>query len=145
MYFYTGVSLVDITATGIIRHTVADETQRNQQRNWETVLQCIGIKAQPQLIEGPYCKTVLIDQTTNAFPEMYHGEQRCWIFSFAVEHEDVFLINNDPVAGLDQAFARVPIICGLEETARFMLPIFYPFGAIKNICFMKGRINLNTI
>ena len=144
MYFYTGVTLVDITATGVIRHTTADEIQRNQQRNWETVLQCIGIKAQPQLIEGPYCKTVVIDETT-VFPEMYHGEQRCWIFSFGVDHEDVFQTKDDPVAGLDQAFTKVPIICGLEETARFMLPIFYPYGAIKNICFMKGRINLNTI
>lgn len=144
MYFYTGVTLVDITATGVIRHTTANEIQRNQQRNWETVLQCIGIKAQPQLLEGPYSSTYLIDETTH-FPEIYFGEQRCWFFSFAVEHEDVFLIDNDPVAALDQAFARVPIICGLEETARFMLPIFYPFGAIKNIYFMKGRINLNTV
>jgi hypothetical protein len=144
MYFYTGVTLVDITATGVVRHTTTNELERNQQRNWETVLQCIGIKAQPQLIDGPYHKTFLIDETTN-FPEIYFGEQRCWIFSFGVEHEDVFQIDNDPVAGLDQAFAKVPIICGLEETARFMLPIFYPYGSIKNIYFMKGRINLNTI
>jgi hypothetical protein len=144
MYFYTGITLVDITATGVIRHTPNTETERNQQRNWETVLQCIGIKAQPLLIEGPYCKTVLIDETT-VFPDMYHGEQQVWFFSFGVEHEDVFLLDNDPVTGLDQAFVKVPVICGLEETARFMLPIFYPYGAIKNICFIKGRINLNTI
>jgi len=144
MYFYTGVTLVDITATGVIRYSSANELQRNQQRNWETVLQCIGLKAQPQLIEGPYCKTVIIDETT-VFPEIYYGEHRCWIFSFGVEYEDAFLVDNDPVTGLDEAFSKVPIICGLEETARFMLPIFYPYGAIKNICFMKGRINLNII
>jgi hypothetical protein len=144
MHFYTGVTLVDITATGVIRHTVADELQRNQQRNWETVLQCIGIAAQPQLIDGPYCTTLLIDETTH-FPDIYFGEQKSWIFSFGVEHEDVFLINNDPVAKLDQAFSRVPVICGLQETAKFMLPIFYPYGSIKNIYFMKGRINLNIV
>lgn len=144
MYFYTGVTLVDITATGVIRHTTDNELKRNQQRNWETVLQCIGIKAQPQLIEGPYCKTVIVDET-NIFPDIYFGEQRVWFFSFGVEYEDVFLHNNDPVGALDEAFAKVPIICGLEETARFMLPIFYPYGAIKNICFMKGRIDLNIV
>jgi hypothetical protein len=144
MYFYTGVTLVDITATGVIRHTTADELERNQQRNWETVLQCIGIKAQPQLIEGPYCKTVVIDETA-IFPNIYFGEQRVWFFSFGVEHEDVFLVRDDPVGALDDAFSKVPIICGLNETARFMLPIFYPYGAIKNVCFMRGRINLNTI
>jgi hypothetical protein len=144
MYFYTGVTLVDITATGVIRHTNDSEIKRNQQRNWETVLQCIGIKAQPQLIEGPYRKSVLVDETT-IFPEIYFGEQQVWFFSFGVEHEDVFLANDDPVGALDETFSKVPIICGLEETARFMLPIFYPYGAIKNICFMKGRINLNIV
>jgi hypothetical protein len=103
MYFYTGVTLVDITATGVIRHTTADETRRNQQRNWETVLQCIGIKAQPQLIEGPYCKTVVIDETT-ILPEIYFGEQRVWFFSFGVEYEDVFLVGDDPVGALDISY-----------------------------------------
>jgi len=144
MYFYTGVTLVDITATGVIRQTSTNEVQRNQQRNWETVLQCISIKAQPHVVDGPYIRRFLIDDNT-PFPDIYFGEHLCWIFSFGVEHADAFLIDNDPVAALDQAFARVPIICGLEETARFMLPIFYPYGSIKNICFMKGRINLNTV
>jgi hypothetical protein len=144
MYFYTGVTLVDITATGVIRHTPDNEVKRNQQRNWETVLQCIGIKAQPQLLDGPYCKTVVVDETT-IFPDIYFGEQQVWFFSFGVEHEDAFLFNEDPVGALDEAFSQVPIICGLEETARFILPIFYPYGAIKNICFMKGRINLNIV
>lgn len=144
MKFYTGVTLVDITATGVIRSTSDNELQRNQQRNWETVLQCIGIKAQPQLIEGPYRKTVLIDETT-IFPDIYFGQQEVWFFSFGVEYEDVFMHNDDPVGVLDEAFSQVPIICGLEETARFILPIFYPYGSIKNICFMKGRMDLNII
>jgi hypothetical protein len=144
MYFYTGVTLVDITATGVIRQNSQNEISRNQQRNWETVLQCIGIKAQPQHIDGPYVQELEVDETSY-FPEIYFGKQRCWIFSFGVEHEDVFLVDTDPVGALDQAFAKVPIICGLEETARFMLPIFYPYGSIKNICFMKGRINLNIV
>jgi hypothetical protein len=145
MYFYTGITLVDITATGVIRHTAANELQRNQQRNWETVLQCIGIKAQPQHIDGPYIVEDTEVDSTSHFPEIYYGKQRCWVFSFGVEYEDVFLKDADPVGALDDAFTQVPIICGLEETARFMLPIFYPYGAIKNIYFIKGRINLNTV
>ena len=145
MYFYTGVTLVDITATGVIRHSVDNELKRNQQRNWETVLQCIGIKAQPQHIYVPYIVENIEVDSTSLFPEIYHGKQRCWVFSFGVEYEDVFLKDNDSVGALDDAFAQVPIICGLEETARFMLPIFYPYGSIKNIYFIKGRINLNTV
>ena len=145
MYFYTGVTLVDITATGVIRHSADNELKRNQQRNWETVLQCIGIKAQPQHIDGPYVVEDIEVDATSHFPEIYYGRQRCWVFSFSVEHEDVFLKDADPVGALDEAFSKVPIICGLEETARFMLPIFYPYGSIKNIYFIKGRINLNTV
>lgn len=145
MYFYTGITLVDITATGVIRHTVENEIKRNQQRNWETVLQCISIKAQPQHIDGPYVMQNIEIDSTSLFPEIYYGKQKCWVFSFGVEYEDVFLKNSDPVGGLDEVFSQVPIICGLEETARFMLPIFYPYGSIKNIYFIKGRINLNTV
>jgi hypothetical protein len=144
MRFFTAVTLVDITATGVTRHRTEQELERNQQRNWETVLQCIGLRAQPQLIEGPICREYLIDETTN-FGEMYYGLQKCWLFTFGVESDDVYLVDEDPVGGLDKDFAQVPIICGLEETARFILPIFYPYGAIKNIYFMDGRIRLNTI
>ena len=144
MKFFTGVTLVDITATGITRYRPEQELERNQQRNWETVLQVIGLRAQPQLIEGPICREFTIDEST-AFGEMYYGKQKCWIWCFGVDSEDVFLHNEDPVGGLDKDFAQVPIVCGLEETARFMLPIFYPYGAIRNIYFINDRISLNTI
>ncbi len=42
-----GISLVDITATGVTR---GEGKQRNQQRNWETVLQTIGILTQPTVL-----------------------------------------------------------------------------------------------
>jgi hypothetical protein len=144
MKFFTGVTLVDITATGVTRHRVEQELERDQQRNWETVLQVIGLRAQPQFIEGPVCREYEID-SSSGFGEMYHGVQKVWIFCFGVESEDVFLYNDDPVGGLDKDFAQVPVVCGLTETARFMLPIFYPYGAIKNIYIKTGRIYLNTI
>ncbi len=142
MYFYTCATLVDITATGVIRHTSDTELQRNQQRNWETVLQCIGLKAQPQCIEGPVTQQLMIDNHS-VFGEIFFGtKQSVWIFSFGIESPDVFLLDNDPVGHLDKDFAQVPVICGLQETARFILPIFYPYGSIKNICFMAGRMTI---
>ncbi len=139
MHFYTCLTLVDITATGVIRHSADKELERNQQRNWETVLQCIGLRAQPQLVELPISKNCEIDE--HLFGEyFYNTKQKVWIFSFGIEPADVFLLDDDPVGQLEKDFAQVPIICGLEETARFMLPIFYPYGAIKNIHFINGRI-----
>lgn len=142
MNFYTCVTLVDITNTGVIRHSPEEELRRNQQRNWETVLQCIGLRAQPQLIEGPYCKELDIDNN-DIFGDFFHAtKQKVWLFSFGVEPADVFLVDTDPVGQLDKDFAQVPIICGLTETAKFILPIFYPYGSIKNICFMAGRLSI---
>lgn len=142
MQFYTCVTLVDITATGIIRNNPNHELERNQQRNWETVLQCIGLKAQPQVIEGPMSRELDIDHS-NIFGEMFYGtKQKVWLFSFGTESQDVFLLNDDPVGQLDKIFEQVPIICGLTETAKFILPIFYPYGAIKNICFMDYHFSI---
>ena len=65
--------------------------------------------------------------------------------TYRITCKDGFLDNNDPVGGLDKDFAQVPVVCGLAETAKFILPIFYPYGAIKNIYFIEGSTNLNTI
>ena len=58
-------------------------------------------------------------------------------WTFGVEHEDIFGTYDDPTAGLQRDFEQIPIISGLNKTARFMLPIFYPHGAIKNIYFKQ--------
>ena len=44
---FIGYTLIDITPTGVTRDLGDKELERNQQRNWETVLQCIGIRNTP--------------------------------------------------------------------------------------------------
>jgi hypothetical protein len=45
---------------------------------------------------------------------------------------------------LEQDFEQTPIVLGLEETARFMLPIFHSYGTLKNIYFIqKESLNIN--
>ena len=144
LQFYTGYTLVDITATGVTRFRPEQEFERNQQRNWETVLQAIGLRTQPLMIQGP----VTTESNVNdgwQFGEYYQGEHKIWAWTFAVEHTDVFLMEDDPLGALVKDFEQIPIIQGLNETARFMLPIFYPHGAIKNIYFKRLAIDLNNI
>ena len=50
---FTIITLVDITRTGITRNYAGEEHLRDQQRNWETVLQVLGIRAQPTVTDGP--------------------------------------------------------------------------------------------
>ena len=135
LHFFQGYTLVDITATGVIRGD-NDSTERNQQRNWETVLQCMGLRAQPQHIQPPAIAT-FEDITIAEFGDFYTGTQKIWAWSWAVEQEGIYDLGNDPLAGLLKDFEQVPIVTGLEETARFMLPIFYPYGTIKNIYFTQ--------
>ena len=135
LQLFYGYSLVDITATGVIRGTDPDAVDRNQQRNWETVLQCIGLRTQPHNISVPIRTSVDLDLME--FGDFYTGTQTVWAWSWTVEVTGVYDLSNRPLGGLIKDFEQVPIICGLEETARFMLPIFYPHGAIKNIYFKQ--------
>jgi hypothetical protein len=131
LQLYIGYSLVDITATGVTRGQ--DSLERNQQRNWETVLQCIGLRAQPhniQLPEENFCENMKVFQ----FGDFYNDRpQKFWSWVWSIESQEVYDLPNRPLGGLLQDLEQVPIITGLTETARFMLPIFYPYGAIKNI------------
>jgi hypothetical protein len=58
-----------------------------------------------------------------------------------VEQTGVYDVNERELTGLQADFEQVPVVVGLEETARFMLPIFYPYGTIKNIYFRSVQTN----
>jgi len=134
IHLYQGFSLIDITATGVIRRQDADAVDRNQQRNWETVVQCMGLRTQPHNIQVPSCIDTELDQLE--FGDFYSGVQRVWTWSWTVESSGVYDIDR-PLSGLLQDFEQVPVVTGLTETARFMLPIFYPYGSIKNVYFKE--------
>ena len=134
LQFFRGFSLVDITATGVTRGD-SDSIERNQQRNWETVLQCIGLRTQPLHIQPPVTIDFHLDRAE--FGDFYTGEQTVWAWAWAVESTGIYDLPNSPMGGLLKDFEQVPIVTGLTETARFMLPIFYPYGAIKNIYFKQ--------
>lgn len=143
LHFYTLATLVDITATGQTRYSPDKEKERNQQRNWETVLQVCGIRAQPISIYGPRCIEYDLDKLQ--FGDMYKGLHKVWVACIGVEHEGIYEKDGNKVGHLETDFEQVPIINGLDETAKFMLPIFYPHGAIKNIYFIDEFINVNNI
>jgi hypothetical protein len=72
---------------------------RNQQRNYETLLQIFGLRTQPQEISQP---------------QLING---LWQFSFVSESEGVFDMHNnpDPLAGLLVDCEGVPMVTGLGE------------------------------
>jgi hypothetical protein len=125
------LTLIDITNTDVKR---GESKERDQQRNWETVLQVLGLKTQPIILEGP---VVLDDVRPGVFGEFYEDKHRIWAFSFTSDTE---VYNLEQLA---QDFEQVPIILGLDETARFMLPIFHSYGTLKNVhFFLANTLNI---
>jgi hypothetical protein len=76
---------------------------RNQQRNWETIMQLIGLYTQPVRVSLVRMK-----------------DQR-WQFEFDTEFDDVFAVNDDPVGRLLQACDGVPIINYVEQQLTTLL------------------------
>ena len=128
------ITLVDITATGVTRNIEGRELERNQQRNFETVLQVLGLRTQPHIVRYPTVHEVDAEDPTIWFGDFYDGKpQRLWSFFFTADQITSYHTEQGELEGLRQDFAEVPVITGLSETAKFMLPIFYPYGTIKNI------------
>jgi hypothetical protein len=117
------LTLFDITKTGIgrrqaatIEDTVKYNKARSQQINFETVLQIISMRCQPEQITDP--------QKTEIIPtEQYWGYLYCnakqkipqWEFRFVVEQKEVFFNGIHELGNLYSDADGVPMIIKLEE------------------------------
>ena len=135
IYRHRGYTLIDITKTDVTKFTPELERMRNKQRNWETVVQILGLRTQIMSINQ--LKTETKDLSQHQFGRDYQDKQRVWTFEFEVEFENLYLNDQDPYAILKKDFAQSPIILGLDETAKPPMPLFYTDGACKNIYFIS--------
>lgn len=123
-------TLFDLTPTGIkshyrqIKFPISDATgkvlenltdwhiARNQQRNWETILQVVSLRIQPINISLP------VNFITNlgSIDPTVSGTERIWSFAFDSEVPDAFTGDNDPVGILKTDVESVPLITKLTET-----------------------------
>jgi hypothetical protein len=98
---------------------------RNQQRNYETLLQIFGLRTQPQEITQP---------------QLING---MWQFSFVSESEGVFDMHNnpDPLAGLLVDCEGVPMVTGLGESPD-ITTVLITQGNQQNIWFTSINTSL---
>lgn len=129
---YSCQTLFDITATGITGHYKAAtrlstdqwNRARNQQRNWETLVQIISLRTQ------------VFDLTQ---PELVADR---WQFSFEVETPSVFGAVDDPTAVLRLDADGVPMLNNLDNT--HVLPnCLIASGPDQNIWFEQQPINIS--
>jgi hypothetical protein len=127
--FYTCVTLIDITKTDAVRHwnPSMDESEsdynlrRNQQRNYQTMLQLISLRSQPVYLSDPV-KFINRDLTDLGFGTTFTTETT-WAFSFGYEQVDLFLTDSHPFGALLSDMNNVPIILNLMETADITSPM----------------------
>jgi hypothetical protein len=139
IYRHRGYTLIDITKTDVTKFTPELERMRNKQRNWETVVQILGLRTQIMSIKQ--LKTETKDLSQHVFGSDYQDKQRVWTFEFEVEFKDLYLNDQDPYGILKKDFAQSPIILGLDETATPPVALFYTDGPSKNIYFISTPNN----
>jgi hypothetical protein len=128
---WIGMSLIDITATGITR---GESDGRNQQRNWESLVQALSLKTQIEIVIYPEKVENFDISLSKVFGNFYGTIQTIWAFGFYSERN----VYNEDL--LETDCDSIPIILGLEETARFMLPLIHTRGTLKNLYFMRAPI-----
>lgn len=114
---YCLYTLADITATGQLRSS--NSLERNQQQNFDTVLQTIG------LCGNVYYKTPPKKVSADIFGS---SSDNCWYFEWSMEIEGLFEEGGDPIKKLKDIFEYVPYIPDLTETVKF-----------EQACFKIGR------
>jgi hypothetical protein len=140
----TCYTLFDITPTGVVnRHRpVEDEDmaswlyKRNTQCNFDTVLQAISLRSQPELVRKPEKIQIRFDDVEFGFLFQQQDDEvyDCWSFDFDIQHPSVF---NDGVSELGALYSdcdTVPMIkCGTEWCK---LPAFLDTSSeLRNIYF----------
>jgi hypothetical protein len=126
-------TLVDITQTNNIDSD--NSKSRNQQRNWETVIQVIGLRSQPTLLSSPTAD--LLDLSYFRFGTEYTGMQKVWTFKFGTEQDGVYSNDVSPFGLLENDFVKVPIIIGLDESVPMSWNTFKVVGPQRNIYFQS--------
>lgn len=143
-------TLIDITQTDVVQRYKQDSNTftdnsgkqitneqefdyaRNQQRNYETLLQVIGLRAQPIYTETP--KIILNTPLDDYSFGTEYNNATVWEFTFGVEHHNVF-VNETPFGALDCDINKVPVISNLNETIEQAISIFTITNEHRNVYF----------
>lgn len=127
-YRITCYTLFDITNTGVINRTrpgedIDPETwkyKRNVQCNFDTVLQAISLRSQPDVVRIPEQKKIKFSEFTNfgfLFEQEGEEEYNCWSFDFEIHHPSVFDNGVSELGALYEDCNGVPMIkVGTEWT-----------------------------
>jgi len=118
MYRIRCNTLFDITQTGVMNRSKTSEIdvatwvhKRNTQCNFDTILQVISLRSQPDIIKVPI-KVEMTIEDYDKFGFLYDKEEPSfyWRFEFEVQHASVFDSSLLPLGELYKDCSGVPMI-----------------------------------
>jgi hypothetical protein len=139
-------TLFDITQTGVLNRArpASEENvaqwiyKRNTQCNFDTILQVVSLRSQPEEITKPEKIEIRFDDFENfgfLFAQVENETYPCWKFSFAIQHPSVFDDGINELGALYRDCDGVPMI--LCDTEWSKLPAFLDVSPeLKNIYFV---------
>ena len=148
-YTITCYTLFDITPTGVMNRSrpVTDEDlipwlyKRNTQCNFDTVLQAISLRSQPEIIRMPEKTQIRFDEFTDfgfLFEQQEDELYNCWSFDFQIQHASVFNDGANDLGALYSDCDTVPMI--KTDTVWDKLPAFLDTSVeLKNIYFKVAK------
>ena len=135
-------TLFDITQTGVLNRSKPqgnDMTnwlmRRNTQCNFDTIVQAVSLRSQPENISIPTSTKIKFDEFENFGFLLENDEQViCWTFDFEIQHPSVFNDGNSELGSLYSDCDSVPMI--KTKTAWDKLPSFLDSSdELRNIYF----------
>jgi len=136
-------TLFDITQTGVVNRSRPESTddlevwlhKRNTQCNFDTVVQAISLRGQPEDITVPTKSLIKFEDSDN-FGFLLENEESipCWTFDFTIQHASVFNNGITELGSLYSDCNSVPMI--KTNTAWDKLPAFLDSSdELRNIYF----------
>lgn len=128
---YRLVTLIDITATGQYRFDPLRQKEQNQQQNFDTILQTLGLRGNTYFDVKP--KVIEVNGKSLGFN--MNKPVKTWQFEWRMEIDDIFTAKGDPVYWLKRDFNHIPIIPNLDEMIVLKRPMLVTEGEDTNIIF----------
>ena len=123
-------TLVDITQTGQTKFKSHDRLLINQQANWNTFLQVLSMRINPNFDEPPLVSTRKIEAEEFGNEHKLDKEYKVWEFKFQTERDGALTPSM-----LKEDFDLIPVINELEESIINNSDAFRTNGSAQNIVF----------
>lgn len=135
-------TLIDITATKVVRPNQGTQLQYDQQKNFTTLMQCIELRCIVTYDNFPVLEE--IDIKDLGFGSSFKGKHKVWTFRFKPDRLFAYKDDNDnPVGLLQNDLHEVPIIKSLTESINIDKAVFYTYNSQhKNTLIMAHQGNV---